>query len=165
MTVTDKAYETAFGQPLRRKEDAHLITGQTRWTDNLNAPGMLYAAYLRSPMAHAKFTIDTTPAKSYPGVVAVFSAADFGAAVNMVCAGATLLLVGRLGRTTAALPPIASAPVFDEQVIARLSWSWRTLLAVYFLSGFVANLRSFATPLLHGIRKCPMMAVRPKRGC
>ncbi len=85
MTVTeDKAYESAFGQPLRRKEDAHLITGQTRWTDNLNAPGMLYACYLRSPMAHAKFTIDTTPAKSYPGVVAVFSAADFGAAQAVI---------------------------------------------------------------------------------
>ena len=84
MTVTDKEYESAFGRPLRRKEDAHLITGQTRWVDNLSAPGMLYACYLRSPMAHAKFTIDTTPAKSYPGVVAVFSAADFGAAQAII---------------------------------------------------------------------------------
>jgi carbon-monoxide dehydrogenase large subunit len=71
--------ETALGQPLRRKEDAHLITGQTRWTDNIQLPGLLHAAYLRSPIAHARITVDTSAAKSYPGVVAVYSAADFGA--------------------------------------------------------------------------------------
>jgi hypothetical protein len=29
------------GQPLRRKEDARIITGQARWTDNLTVPGLL----------------------------------------------------------------------------------------------------------------------------
>ncbi len=84
MTITEKEYESAFGQPLRRKEDAHLITGQTRWVDNLSAPGMLYAAYLRSPVAHAKIRVNTDPAKAYPGVVAVYSAEDFGAAQAII---------------------------------------------------------------------------------
>ncbi|MGQ0847000.1 MAG: xanthine dehydrogenase family protein molybdopterin-binding subunit [Sporichthyaceae bacterium] len=73
-----------MGQPLRRKEDAHLITGRTRWTDNIQLPGMLHAAYLRSPIAHARITVDTSAAKAYPGVVVVMSAADFGAAQAII---------------------------------------------------------------------------------
>ncbi len=79
MTTTEAKPDTVFGQSLRRKEDAHLITGRTRWTDNIQVPGMLHVAYLRSPIAHAKITVDTTPAKSMPGVIGVWSAADFGA--------------------------------------------------------------------------------------
>ena len=50
------------GQPLKRKEDARLVTGQTNWTDNIQLPGMLYMAVLRSPMAHARIDrLDATP--------------------------------------------------------------------------------------------------------
>jgi carbon-monoxide dehydrogenase large subunit len=67
-----------IGQARRRKEDAHLITGRTMWTDNVALPGMLHLAMLRSPMAHARIaSIDTTEAKRRPGVVAVFSGRDF----------------------------------------------------------------------------------------
>jgi carbon-monoxide dehydrogenase large subunit len=67
-----------IGQSRRRKEDAHLITGRTTWTDNLTLPGMLHLAILRSPMAHAKITsIATAEAKGRPGVVAVFTGQDF----------------------------------------------------------------------------------------
>ena len=60
-----------------RKEDARLITGQTRWTDNITLPGMLHAAVLRSPMAHARISrIDTSQALEQPGVVAAFTGAD-----------------------------------------------------------------------------------------
>jgi carbon-monoxide dehydrogenase large subunit len=60
-----------------RKEDAHLITGQTSWTDNIQAAGMLTMAFVRSPMAHARITsIDTSEAESSPGVVAVFTGAE-----------------------------------------------------------------------------------------
>jgi carbon-monoxide dehydrogenase large subunit len=44
------------GRPLRRKEDARVITGQARWTDNLTVPGLLHMAIARSPMAHARIT-------------------------------------------------------------------------------------------------------------
>jgi carbon-monoxide dehydrogenase large subunit len=71
--------ERVLGQPLRRKEDAHLITGQTNWTDNIQLPGMLHMAILRSPIAHAKLTrVDASPALQRPGVLAAFTAQDFG---------------------------------------------------------------------------------------
>ncbi|MDQ6874462.1 MAG: xanthine dehydrogenase family protein molybdopterin-binding subunit [Actinomycetota bacterium] len=65
------------GRPRRRKEDARLITGQTRWTDNITLPGLLHMAILRSPMAHARITrVDVSPAMEQPGVLAAFSGAD-----------------------------------------------------------------------------------------
>ena len=63
-----------FGKSRTRKEDARLITGKTRWTDNLAPTGTLHVAFLRSPHAHARITrVDTSQAKNRPGVVAVFS--------------------------------------------------------------------------------------------
>jgi carbon-monoxide dehydrogenase large subunit len=67
-----------LGKARPRKEDARLVTGQTNWTDNITLPGMLHMAFARSPHAHARITsVDTTAARSSPGVVAVFSGADF----------------------------------------------------------------------------------------
>jgi aerobic carbon-monoxide dehydrogenase large subunit len=72
--------EPEVGKARRRKEDEHLITGRTRWTDNLVLPGMQHLAILRSPLAHARITgIDTSEARSMPGVVAVFTGADLAA--------------------------------------------------------------------------------------
>ncbi|WP_020666696.1 xanthine dehydrogenase family protein molybdopterin-binding subunit [Amycolatopsis nigrescens] len=69
--------EPEVGKSRLRKEDARLITGRTRWTDNLTLPGMLHLAVLRSPMAHARISsIDVTEAKRAPGVVAVYTATD-----------------------------------------------------------------------------------------
>ncbi|MFL6121240.1 xanthine dehydrogenase family protein molybdopterin-binding subunit, partial [Actinophytocola sp.] len=74
MTAT---IEPEVGKARLRKEDARLITGRTRWTDNLTLPGLLHMAILRSPMAHARITnIDTSGAKEMPGVIAVFTGAD-----------------------------------------------------------------------------------------
>ncbi|WP_084463561.1 xanthine dehydrogenase family protein molybdopterin-binding subunit [Microtetraspora fusca] len=68
------------GRARRRKEDARLVTGRSQWTDNIQLPGMLYVAFLRSPMAHARITrVDTSVARTQPGVVAVFSGQDFAA--------------------------------------------------------------------------------------
>ncbi|MDI2030662.1 xanthine dehydrogenase family protein molybdopterin-binding subunit [Saccharopolyspora sp. TS4A08] len=69
--------EPELGRSRKRKEDARLITGRTRWTDNLAPSGTLHLAILRSPMAHAKITaIDTEAAKKSPGVVAVVTGRD-----------------------------------------------------------------------------------------
>lgn len=77
MTATEERAPANIGQPLRRKEDAHLVTGRTRWTDSVAVPGMLSVALLRSPMAHARITrVDVSAAKDRPGVVAAFSGAD-----------------------------------------------------------------------------------------
>jgi len=76
--VTDTTTPQAqVGAPRLRKEDARLITGQTRWTDNLQLPGLLSVAILRSPVAHARLTrVDVSAAREQPGVVAAFSGAD-----------------------------------------------------------------------------------------
>jgi carbon-monoxide dehydrogenase large subunit len=80
--------EPEIGKARRRKEDEHLITGRTRWTDNLVLPGMQHLAILRSPLAHARVTgIDTTDARSMPGVVTVFTGADLaGEQGSLPCA-------------------------------------------------------------------------------
>ncbi|AIY00080.1 putative carbon monoxide dehydrogenase large subunit [Arthrobacter sp. PAMC 25486] len=66
-----------IGQARLRKEDAHLITGRSRFTDNMVLPGMLHLAMVRSPYAHAKITsIDTSAAKASPGVMTVLTGAD-----------------------------------------------------------------------------------------
>ena len=65
------------GRARTRKEDARLITGRTRWTDNLTLPGMLHLAILRSPVAHARISrIDTSAARRMPGVLDVLTGAD-----------------------------------------------------------------------------------------
>ncbi len=66
-----------FGASIKRREDPALVTGRGKYTDDLTAPGMLYAAIVRSPHAHARIlSIDPTAARALPGVVAVYTAAD-----------------------------------------------------------------------------------------
>ena len=81
MTAVDErpAESAEIGKARRRKEDQRLITGRTRWTDNITLPGMLHLAMVRSPFAHATITgIDTSAAQESPNVVAVLTGADFG---------------------------------------------------------------------------------------
>ena len=66
-----------FGSGIRRREDPRLITGSAAYTDDLTLPGMVHAAVLRSPHAHARIKkIETSQAKAAEGVVAVFTGAD-----------------------------------------------------------------------------------------
>jgi carbon-monoxide dehydrogenase large subunit len=77
MTATVGPAGQEIGRARLRKEDARLITGRTRWTDNLSMNGLLHMAILRSSAAHATITnIDTSAARSMPGVIAVFTGAD-----------------------------------------------------------------------------------------
>ncbi|WP_113717734.1 xanthine dehydrogenase family protein molybdopterin-binding subunit [Arthrobacter dokdonensis] len=82
MTATTEVGGTGASRPevgkaRLRKEDRHLVTGRSRFTDNMVLPGMLHLAMVRSPFAHAKITaVDTAAAKSSPGVVAVLTGAD-----------------------------------------------------------------------------------------
>ena len=79
MTTTEERpdVENEIGKARRRKEDQRLITGRTRWTDNIRLNGMLYMAMVRSPFAHARITgIDTAEAKNAPNVVAVLTGRD-----------------------------------------------------------------------------------------
>jgi len=66
-----------FGSGIRRREDPRLITGAATYTDDLVLPGMVQAAILRSPHAHARITrLDTSKAAKAPGVVAVYTGKD-----------------------------------------------------------------------------------------
>ncbi len=77
MTATQERPATEIGRDRRRKEDQRLITGRTRWTDNLTLPGMLHIAMVRSPFAHATITsIDTSAAKQATNVVSVVTGKD-----------------------------------------------------------------------------------------
>jgi len=78
MTAVSDRPAAEIGKARRRKEDQHLITGRTTWTDNMTLPGMVHLAILRSPMAHATITsIDAAPARQRPGVIAAFTGRDF----------------------------------------------------------------------------------------
>lgn len=68
-----------FGAAVRRIEDPKLLTGRGRYLDDIRHPDVLHAAFVRSAYAHARVgTIDTSKARASDGVVAVFTAADFG---------------------------------------------------------------------------------------
>src|ERR671935_345805 len=68
-----------FGR-LRRKEDARFIRGQGAYVDDVQLPGMLHGAILRSPLAHARIaSIDTSAALQHPKVHAVITGRDLEA--------------------------------------------------------------------------------------
>jgi carbon-monoxide dehydrogenase large subunit len=68
-----------FGAPIKRNEDPRLLTGQALFVDDVELPGMLHAAFLRSTYAHARIkNVDVSAARARPGVVAVYTAADLG---------------------------------------------------------------------------------------
>jgi carbon-monoxide dehydrogenase large subunit len=77
LSINRSMGQFGIGQPVRRKEDARLLTGNGRYTDDINLPGQLFAYFLRSPQAHAKIlSIDTSEAVAAPGVVAVYTGQD-----------------------------------------------------------------------------------------
>jgi carbon-monoxide dehydrogenase large subunit len=69
-----------FGAPVKRNEDRKLLTGQALFIDDVELPGMLHAAFLRSQVAHARIrSVDVSRALKRPGVVAAYTAHDLGA--------------------------------------------------------------------------------------
>ncbi len=79
--------EKMFGSRIKRVEDPRLITGEARYMDDIKLPGMLYAAILRSPYAHARIkNINTQAAARVPGVVGVFTGQDFKDLPPLPCA-------------------------------------------------------------------------------
>ena len=79
MTMTDGATSanTVLGKRRLRKEDPALLTGEAKYTNDLNIPGALHLAVLRSPYAHARIlSVDVSATLAMPGVVAAYSGAD-----------------------------------------------------------------------------------------
>jgi aerobic carbon-monoxide dehydrogenase large subunit len=66
-----------LGNPVLRKEDPGILTGDTQYYDDLDVEGLLHIAFVRSTVAHARVeSIDTSDAVASPGVVAAYTAAD-----------------------------------------------------------------------------------------
>ncbi|MGH3498545.1 MAG: xanthine dehydrogenase family protein molybdopterin-binding subunit [Nocardioidaceae bacterium] len=85
MTVTEERAQDQpgleVGKARLRKEDQRLITGRTRYTDNMVLPGMLHLAMVRSPIAHGTIaSINVDAAKASPGVVSVITGQDIAEA-------------------------------------------------------------------------------------
>jgi aerobic carbon-monoxide dehydrogenase large subunit len=65
------------GRPLKRKEDPRILSGRSRYVDDIKMPNMLHGAVLRSVYAHAKIkSMDTSPAMNYPGVRQIIAFRD-----------------------------------------------------------------------------------------
>ncbi len=94
-----------LGEKVKRREDPRLITGHGQFTDDVQLPGMLYAAILRSPHAHAKILdIRLEDALQLAGVVAIYTGKD---------------LKGRLGTIpTAWLPPNSDIKTVPHHALA-----------------------------------------------
>jgi carbon-monoxide dehydrogenase large subunit len=73
------------GQSVLRKEDDALIRGKGRYTDDVAPQSAMHALVLRSPHAHARFTVDVAHAKSLPGVSLILTAADIGDLGDLPC--------------------------------------------------------------------------------
>jgi len=74
------AAERYTGASIKRSEDPRILTGRGRYVDDLKLPGMLHAAFVRSPLAHGRVVaVDVSAAQALPGVVLVLTGADLEA--------------------------------------------------------------------------------------
>jgi carbon-monoxide dehydrogenase large subunit len=96
-----------IGQRLPRKEDARLLTGRGTFVDDVIVPGMLHAAFVRSPIARGRIvSIDAAAARALPGVRAVYTSDDFAPLCIELMSGYP---VEQMQRTK--VPPMAEGQV------------------------------------------------------
>jgi len=116
--TVDETQQAEIGRDRRRKEDQRLITGRTRWTDNLQLTGLLHVAMVRSPFAHATITsINTEEAKGAPNVVAVLTGADL-ADLQGVCINAWPITPDQ--KAPAHLPMPSDRVAFAGEIVAAV---------------------------------------------
>src|SRR6516162_7476839 len=93
------AAERYTGASIKRSEDPRILTGAGRYVDDIKLPGMLHAAFVRSPMAHARvLSVDASAARALPGVVAAFTGAELEA-MTVPGPDALMALIGGEGPT------------------------------------------------------------------
>jgi aerobic carbon-monoxide dehydrogenase large subunit len=93
------AAERYTGASIRRSEDPRILTGAGRYVDDIKLPGMLHAAFVRSPLAHGRvLSVDVSGARALPGVVAAFTGADLEA-MTVPGPDALMALMGWAGPT------------------------------------------------------------------
>ena len=78
--------DNGIGASSKRREDVRFLTGKGKYTDDINMFGQTYAYFARSQVAHGKImSIDTSAAEAMPGVVQVFTGADFADVGGIPC--------------------------------------------------------------------------------
>lgn len=104
--ISDKPARNVYvGSPVKRLEDLRLLPGRGTFVDDIKLPHMLYAAILRSPLAHGHLkSIDIAAAKAMPGIHGVITAAD---------------LDDKLPCVPLRLMPMAELEPFAQPVMAR----------------------------------------------
>ena len=75
-----------IGASSKRREDIRFLTGEGNYTDDINLHGQAYVFFLRSDIAHGTLnSVDTSAAEGMPGVVKIFTGADFEAVGSIPC--------------------------------------------------------------------------------
>ncbi len=78
--------DSGIGASIKRREDVRFLTGAGNYTDDINVAGQTYAYFLRSTVAHGKIvSVDTAAASKMPGVLRIFTGADFEAVGGLPC--------------------------------------------------------------------------------
>ncbi|MHA6795724.1 xanthine dehydrogenase family protein molybdopterin-binding subunit [Pseudonocardia bannensis] len=145
------------GSRVKRVEDRRMLLGQSKYLPDLEVPGMVHAAFLRSPHAHAKIlSIDTTEAQNLEGVVAIFTGADIAAHTKplvsvlqrpeSVACTKPLLAVDKVRHVGEALAVvIADSRYIAEDAIDLIQVEWEVLPAVTDAEAAIAD----GAPQLH----------------
>ena len=75
-----------IGDATKRREDVRFLTGAGNYTDDINLRGQAYVHFLRSDVAHGTLnSVDTSAAEGMPGVIKVFTGADFAEVGGIPC--------------------------------------------------------------------------------
>jgi len=138
------------GRSVRRPDAMDKVTGRARYVTDLSQPGMLHAALLRSPHAHARIrSIEVSAARAVPGVHAVVTSADldwcdpyFGPAFR----DRPILAIGVVRYEG---EPVAAAVAEDEaaarEALERIDVDYEPLTAVTTIEEALAS----GAPLVH----------------
>ena len=111
---------TLIGESVHRAEDFRFLKGAGRFVDDLKREGMLHAVVLRSPVAHGRIRrIDASAARAMPGVHAVMTAADIGAACRSFRCGSPTC------RSSRAISSRSSPTTRCAMSASRSRWWWR----------------------------------------
>ena len=75
-----------IGAPNKRREDVRFLTGKGKYTDDLNRPGQAHVIFVRSQVAHGNLVaVNTDEAAAMPGVIRIFTGADFAEVGGLPC--------------------------------------------------------------------------------
>lgn len=100
-----------IGAAVRRTEDPNLVTGHGRYTADFDQAGSAHAVIVRSPAAHARFTLQgVEDARAMPGILGVFTAQDLTALGPLPCQGLA-------PNSDGSMPPVPDYPILPRDTV------------------------------------------------